>query len=249
MSADPLLSSGSPINPKTWNRYTYALDNPLRIVDPTGLWDWDESAGGDMSDDDLSAIANDKHNKRHKWAKKALNFRDQFRDALDDANSASESDDLDSEQKADVTDAVNSYGSENDQNGVTVGFHTGADPGETTPKMDGTINVSFRSDQRGDKLATLIGHEGVHVEDNESAQQGAWITHYTTESQGYLVGSYVAQGLGMRVYPTDSGSLSQYQAWNKGWRTADVETFRSRGVANILRDYYPGSQSSVLPRP
>jgi RHS repeat-associated protein len=36
-SFDPLLASGRPGNPKTWNRYAYALDNPLRFVDPSGL--------------------------------------------------------------------------------------------------------------------------------------------------------------------------------------------------------------------
>ncbi len=63
MSPDPLLSSGRPTNPQTWNRYAYALNNPVRIVDPTGLWGWSETAGGTMSDDDLQTIAGDKHNK------------------------------------------------------------------------------------------------------------------------------------------------------------------------------------------
>lgn len=36
-SVDPLLASGRTVNPKTWNRYTYALNNPLRFVDPNGL--------------------------------------------------------------------------------------------------------------------------------------------------------------------------------------------------------------------
>ncbi len=36
-SVDPLLASGVKVNPKTWNRYAYALNNPLRLTDPSGL--------------------------------------------------------------------------------------------------------------------------------------------------------------------------------------------------------------------
>jgi RHS repeat-associated protein len=36
-SPDPLMASGSPVRPQTWNRYGYALNNPMRLVDPTGL--------------------------------------------------------------------------------------------------------------------------------------------------------------------------------------------------------------------
>jgi RHS repeat-associated protein len=36
-SADPLLASGKPARPQTWNRYAYVLNNPLRLVDPEGL--------------------------------------------------------------------------------------------------------------------------------------------------------------------------------------------------------------------
>ena len=35
-AVDPLLASGMPDNPQTWNRYPYVLGNPLRLVDPTG---------------------------------------------------------------------------------------------------------------------------------------------------------------------------------------------------------------------
>lgn len=36
-SLDPLFESAMSTNPQTWNRYTYALNNPLYYIDPTGL--------------------------------------------------------------------------------------------------------------------------------------------------------------------------------------------------------------------
>jgi RHS repeat-associated protein len=38
LSADPF--SDGMVRPDLMGRYRYAADNPLRYVDPTGLWDW-----------------------------------------------------------------------------------------------------------------------------------------------------------------------------------------------------------------
>jgi RHS repeat-associated protein len=35
LSVDPI--GGNPFNPQSWNRYTYALNNPLKYIDPLGL--------------------------------------------------------------------------------------------------------------------------------------------------------------------------------------------------------------------
>jgi RHS repeat-associated protein len=44
-SADPLLASGRPADPQTWNRYVYCRNNPLVYVDPSGLdWWYDSEA-------------------------------------------------------------------------------------------------------------------------------------------------------------------------------------------------------------
>jgi RHS repeat-associated protein len=36
-SPDPLLSSGKSLQPQSWNRYSYCLNDPLNYVDPNGL--------------------------------------------------------------------------------------------------------------------------------------------------------------------------------------------------------------------
>ena len=51
LSPDPL--GGSLANPQTLNKYAYAVNNPLKFVDPTGLYHcvWSESSGGFDEDD------------------------------------------------------------------------------------------------------------------------------------------------------------------------------------------------------
>ena len=39
LSPDPLLNSGRPDDPQTWNRYAYVRNNPLGRIDPSGLYD------------------------------------------------------------------------------------------------------------------------------------------------------------------------------------------------------------------
>jgi RHS repeat-associated protein len=40
-SVDPLMASGRGVTPQSWNRYTYVLNNPLKLTDPTGTIDND----------------------------------------------------------------------------------------------------------------------------------------------------------------------------------------------------------------
>lgn len=47
INTDPLLESGRPIEPQSWNRYAYVLNNPLRFIAPDGLEDAEASSNSD----------------------------------------------------------------------------------------------------------------------------------------------------------------------------------------------------------
>ena len=42
----PDVLSGRPGSPQSWNRYAYSINNPLKYIDPSGLW-WYTKDGGD----------------------------------------------------------------------------------------------------------------------------------------------------------------------------------------------------------
>jgi RHS repeat-associated protein len=48
-SADPLMASAIAVNPQSWNRYSYTINNPLKYVDPSGLaWGYFSGNGGNF---------------------------------------------------------------------------------------------------------------------------------------------------------------------------------------------------------
>jgi RHS repeat-associated protein len=83
-SPDPLLNSGRPWEPQSWNRYSYVLNNPLRYVDPTGLYDYSTCDGSKLQCEDWrkridagvtdarKALASENLTKKTRWIRASL---------------------------------------------------------------------------------------------------------------------------------------------------------------------------------
>jgi len=118
---------------------------------------------------------------------------------------------------------------------------------------DDTISVNFNPGLKGNELAVTLAHEGRHV-GGAQAWVGAGepmggaldLNHYLRDQRAWYVSSYIAEALGMkREAPRGGGS--EFQVWNSGWKAADRETLRSRGVNTILR--YMGVCSATIRTP
>jgi RHS repeat-associated protein len=245
-SSDPLLSSARVENSQTWNRYAYALNNPLFYVDPLGLYEWAESAGGSATDDELLKRSMDKRlkKKERKLAKRQYEFRQRFRAGLRRAREAVASNNLTAEQRQQIQESIDSYGSENDGNGVFVGIRNNTRGARATARLneDDTISVDFNLNLEGDQLTVTIAHEGRHVADAQAWVRAGHLTggdtdlnHYFREQRAWSVSSYVGQGLNLKTVSAGSdNSGKSYEVWNRGWKVAEIETRRTNGINNIL---------------
>jgi RHS repeat-associated protein len=236
---DPLLASGTIYDPQTWNRYAYTLNNPLRFVDPTGLYVFSEALGGSLTNDEL--LAGTKTDEERKRVKHIIDQRNQFKDALAAARAAANDPGLTGAQRAKVLRAVNSYGDFHDgkTDNVVVGFVAKGSEAPTTAlgTKDGNIHVDLNLDQADRNPIITVGHEGSHVADFQEyiANRGdpgltaAYdIEAFFTEDRAYTVSSYLAQALGEKSYYPNANKDSQL--WNKGWKENERESKRALGI-------------------
>jgi RHS repeat-associated protein len=244
-SADPLLNSGRPWNPQTWNRYAYTLNNPLKFSDPTGLYEWGACSGTTQDCD---------------------NYKKQFRAGLDNLKQARDSYDKKSREYKRLNAALDAYGKENTANGVTVGFGAldGATAGRTTPLGDlksfaVTLDPSKWSKDivnASKYLASDVGHEGTHVDDLRQVFAGNALSDFSVEYRGYESSAFV---FGALFKPAlSAGSSSSFGGekstnllyggsivWNSSWGAVDKKAIESRdvGITNAVKSAYGHSET------
>jgi RHS repeat-associated protein len=211
MTPDPLLNSGHPDNPQSWNRYTYALNNPLTITDPTGLYNLVNTCDSDDK----------KCNKR--FTQHAKDLKQGLSDLQKKVDSMKEG-----AEKTRLENALQSMGTENDNNNVNVNFAALSGPaaGETQTVADENGNVSFNVTFDPSKItggtndwAIDAAHEGTHVNDisNPLFSNGATtLSPFQQEYRGYQTSAWAAGALGLPNLAFGGNVI-----WNRSWATVD----------------------------
>jgi RHS repeat-associated protein len=240
MTPDPLLSSGRPSNPQMWNRYSYALNNPLKIVDPTGLYNLVNTClPGDK-----------KCNKKFKQDSEDLkNQLEALNAALDDPNVIAS---IGQDAAIRLMEGLAAMGSENDGNNVDVQFGTNQDgaAAQTVPKPYDEDTKSFSGftvtfdpqKNHGSSLDYAINgdHEGQHIWDYKNYMLDPQRTEeaFQVEYRGYQNSSWAAQALGLPGI-----SFKGIEVWNRSWSAADRETLRDKNITKVVTDKdHPESQ-------
>lgn len=233
-SPDPLLNSGRPWNPQSWNRYAYALNNPLTYFDPDGLWEWGNCTGGD------------------EWCEI---WRERLMSAMNLAQQAVKSGNLSGDEKKKPQGVLDYLGSAGDNNGVKISFEsikgaaTGLDRGKGDIVIDmRKIDLDFSENavplvNAGlDKTAEVAGtavHEGTHDRDRALRIFDFAIRTDTPGHTNMDLGLY--QGAEERAYENQSfvfkgvNVRSRDALWNPSWAPSDQETMRSKDVQEGTR--------------
>jgi len=225
-SPDPALSSGREAIPQSWNRYAYSLNNPLKFIDPFGLYEFDASVDSTQQQ----------------------NFRDQLKEARKRLKQIQKIYGKKSDEYKEAKTAIDSYGCEagtkkcSEKVGSSqVIIKTGKlDPGvgataarnSTDTKVEVTLDSTKLSN--GADLVADIAHEGVHTQDHLNYINSGGktkVSDYDTEFRGYLVTSVMDE-----AYPASSSSRpmagQNYTLFDEKWKTANAKLSAVENVRN-----------------
>ncbi len=219
-SPDPLLNSGRPWDPQTWNRYSYARNNPLVRIDPDGLYDFDKVCGRT----DTKCQADQKR----------------FNDAIDNAAALLKTLPKDSAAARAIKKSLDTLGTKGDKNGVKIGFGATA-TGGTMEKDGNHITVDWSAVDAGVQRYKAAGFNiDPSIEDAaEAVHEGSHLSQLTLTrriaNKWDIMTVFEREAYGAQSYLSESGK-SESVVWNQSWaESADKETLRQSAVREAAK--------------
>src|SRR5579859_5296560 len=182
MSPDPL--GGRMIDPQTLNKYSYTRNNPVNLIDPTGLYTCADQADCKSKQD----IAFEKARQQDLKSKdpNVVRAAEAYGDPTKDNGVGVQFGDPGKGKNGNTTSDVR------------------VDPNDPS-KVQASETVTIRPDQSSTDLAATVGHEGSHVADAQdfvstlttagAGDQSKNLTKYATELKAYLVTQSILDAL------------------------------------------------------
>lgn len=237
-SADPLLNSGRPQIPQTWNRYSYTRNSPLARIDPTGLYDLNNTCGA------KDKKCNEEFDKSAQRLKKGIAKVEKKVEKMKE-----------SVEKARLQASLAALGHQGDHNNVTVTFGAlaGGASSHTDVSVDEagvssyavTFDESKVTGQNGQIIDAL--HEGTHISDFEDPRYASGeLSDFSSEYRAFQTSAWTASVLG-----ESSLSFGKQEIWNKSWKAVDdkvltkyiIDTYKYAGgkpyLETIPHDPWP----------
>jgi hypothetical protein len=217
------------------------------------LYVWSAALGGNVSDDELLRNAGDNRRERRR-AQDIIDRRNRIRNAMTAARNAAER----SDNPQQVLNALNAYGTEGQDNGVTVTIgatqdgaaaETTANGQNLTFNADGTVRanvlVTFNNNTTGNELAVAVAHEGRHTLDRQAyarvaedglargiSQEAIARSPYNPTVRVTETRAYTVSSLVAQGLRMENFIMRGTNAviWDSGWSQADRATLRSAGI-------------------
>jgi len=251
---DPLLSSGNPSSPQTWNRFIYVRNNPLRSTDPIGLYECTSTSKAECQAF-RQKLADDRKKLGDIEAKYTQNS-DEYRKA----KSALDSYGCESKGGRCVDENGNAKVVGKDEKGKPLYESDTASNVKVSFGWDGAANTSIRRGEKNIYVSFgagyaqnpgIIGNEGTDINAFQNYfNTGQNSLKYQTEFDGLFVQAVYselnasANGNDFAYFFVDNaGSAPPYNVnhWEKGWETPDHQTVRAKR-ADAINDVLKNSK-------
>jgi RHS repeat-associated protein len=273
-SPDDFRNDTRTSDPSSWNLYVYVRNNPLKYIDPNGMYVWGDSLGGNQTDDQLNQTRN---------GRRIVKRRNQIRNAINTAQGLT----LETARQRGLTDAefaqiqraAAAYGAAPGQagsnNGVTVEFGNVAgnpvaavnwgrdannnvqafreitDANDSVTGIQANLVVTFESIS----VDTVV-HEGSHLADRQALASEFYQEAYVNRNANYDPAN---SALNLTQYQTENRAFTaeshyvryrqgETAVWQNAWAAQGVNTAEQRqnAINTILRNNYRDSQNRPI---